>query len=82
MEADGKRKLAKKLLIFVCCFIPSVIFFAYWGRQLKPAFLDALLFERAAREYSFLAWITVLFPYLLVQLIRSIVRAIKRLRSK
>jgi branched-subunit amino acid ABC-type transport system permease component len=63
MEGCKKRKLAKEWLIFVCCFVPSVIFLTYVTRKEEHPFLELLL--------------VILFPYILVQFIRSIVWSIK-----
>jgi hypothetical protein len=82
MEDYKKRKLAKEWLIFVCCFVPTVIFWTYVTRNDNPPFLALLLFLESKKGENLSVWIGALLPYLLVQLIRSTAWAIKMLRSK
>jgi hypothetical protein len=75
---QGKVRLKKEWLIFLPLFVLSAVAWTLSG--FGEEYIEALFFRNRISE-AILAWLLTLAPYLLVQLIRSIVWAIQTLRS-
>jgi hypothetical protein len=81
----NKKRIAKEWLLFLGCFffgllaLPFLLFlFIARGGIKLSEFYSALVDKRDALT----SWLVVIFPYLLVQLVRSAVWAWKTARNK
>jgi len=75
-QKSWKARLAKEWLIFLPLFlVTAVVLTLSFGED----YFEALFFDRVSD--SVVAWLVTLAPYLLVQLIRSIIWAIRMLRA-
>jgi len=77
-QKSWQARLAKEWLIFLPLFILSAVAWTFSG--FGDEYIEALFFRNRVSE-AILAWLLTLAPYLLVQLIRSIIWAIQTLRS-
>ena len=91
MSGFDKEKLAKEWLIFICCFIfmiiasPLLLSFSEGTFSLEAFIkhlfnlLEELFFIKIRDNIG--AWLLVLFPYIIIQLIRSIMWAVRAIKK-
>jgi hypothetical protein len=79
----NKQRVAKEWLYFLGCFffgftVPSLPFL-FFGEEIKgtSSFYSALFVGKE----KLIAWVFVLTPYLLFQLVRSVIWAVKAARE-
>lgn len=91
MSGFGKERLAKEWLIFICCFIPMIIasplLLSFSGGTFSGGafiehflnLLEELIFIKKRDNLG--AWLLVLFPYIIIQLIRSFMWAVRAIKK-
>ena len=74
---NWKARLAKEWLIFLPLVLLTMIFFAWIDVE---GYIKEMPFATRRTSDSVLVWIATLFPYLIVQIVRSIVWSVKTVR--
>ncbi len=85
-----KRIIAREWIIFIPSlilgFLIALITFdalvSKWYQYSPPSALTELLGHLFGRDFDLSAWMFVLAPYLILQIVRSIIWSIKTLKSK